>query len=197
MARAAQLLSCRQAGRTRTYDGDFLAGLKRWRKRFRSAVDPRALGDRKLDRADRDRIVVDPKHAGALARRGAKRAGEFGKVVGFVQPLDRLVPAAAENEIVPIGNDVAERATLVTKRNAAVHAACALLLQLLLGIRPHDLIPVMQALPDRAVRLFRAFELDETSGVTHAPLPSPPALQAHPFRVRGEWLRALVCSPSE
>ena len=73
--------------------------------------------------------VVDAEHARSLARRGAQASGEFGKVVRRVQPIDRRAPPIAIHEIVPVGNQVAERAALMTERNAAVHAARRLILQ--------------------------------------------------------------------
>ena len=66
---------------------------------------------------------VDAEHAGRLARRRAQPAGELGEVVGGVQPLDGLVPVVAVDQVVPVGDEVAERAAVVAERDAAVHAA--------------------------------------------------------------------------
>ena len=51
---------------------------------------PTLVDDRAFDVLDRDRRRVDAEHARAFARRGADAAGEFGKVVGLVQPIERL-----------------------------------------------------------------------------------------------------------
>ena len=113
VAGAIQLRGRREARRSRSDDGDALA-----RCAFPAAarVDPafveRAIDDRDLDGLDRDRIVVDAEHARAFARRGAEAAGELGKVVRRVQPIDRGLPAIAVDEVVPVGNQVAERAAL-------------------------------------------------------------------------------------
>ena len=90
-----------------------------------------AVDDRVLDLLDHHRVVVDREHAGRLARRRADQAGELGEVVGRVQLVDRLAPVAAADEVVPVRDQVAERAGGVAERHAAVHAARALLAQLL------------------------------------------------------------------
>ncbi len=103
----------------------------RERRRLRDdpAFGERALDDRRLRRLDRHRRVVDPEHARSLARRGTQPSGELGKVVRRVQPIDGRAPPIAIDEIVPVGNQVAERAALMTERDAAVHAARRLILQ--------------------------------------------------------------------
>ena len=79
-----------------------------------SGVDPAffqaVVDDRALDVLDRDRRLVDAEHARAFARRGTDAAGELGKVVGLVQPLERFLPQAAIDQIVPFGNQVVDRA---------------------------------------------------------------------------------------
>ena len=129
VAGAIQLRGGREAGRARS---------RRRRRAGRCAIsggcgdDPafveRAIDDRHLDRLDRDRIVVDAEHARAFARRRAQAAGELREVVRRVQPIDRRLPAIAIDEIVPVGDQVAERAAAVAERNAAVHAARGLIL---------------------------------------------------------------------
>ena len=74
---------------------------------------------------------------------GTDAAGELGKIVGRMQAIDRLAPASAINQIVPVGNDVAERAALVAEGDAAIHAARALRAQLVLGHLEIVLAPVL------------------------------------------------------
>ena len=102
-----------------------------------------------------------------FARRGAEPAGELRKVVRRVQPLDRRLPAIAVDEIVPVGNQIAQRASLMAERDAAVHAPRALLLQLVLGIRQIDFVPVLQALGHRTGRHLLAMNFDEACWFTH------------------------------
>ena len=76
-----------------------------------------------LDLLDHHRVVVDVEHAGRLARRRTDQAGELGEVVGRVELVDRRLPVPDAGEVVPVGNQVPERAGVVAERHAAVHAA--------------------------------------------------------------------------
>ena len=164
---AVQLVGDRQAGRPGTDDGDALAGAHGRRARDDPAGVERALRDRRLDGFDRDRRVVDAEHARSLARRRAEAARPLGKVVRRVQPLDRGLPAVAIDEIVPVGNEVAERAALMAKRNPAVHAPRGLPAQVGVRIREIHFAPVVQPFRDRAVRLLLPVNLDEPGRLTH------------------------------
>src|SRR5436309_3508091 len=112
-------------------------------RRSRGSVDPpfaeRALDDRRFRGLDGDRRVVDPEHARPLARRRTQPAGEFGEVVRRVQPIDCGAPAIAVHEIVPVGNQVAERTALMAERNPAIHTPRRLILQRRFRVRQRDL----------------------------------------------------------
>src|SRR5262249_51405335 len=118
-----QLLRARHPGRPRPHDGDALAGAALGNLRRHPALGEGVIDDVLLDVLDRDGIVVDVEDARLLARRGTDAPGELREVVGRVQALDRVTPAAAIDEIVPVRDDVPERATLVAEGDAAVHAA--------------------------------------------------------------------------
>ena len=163
-------LSCAAAARPagpEPIDRDLLPRARRRRTRHDPAFVERAIDDRQLDRLDRDRILVDAEHARSFARRGAEQAGELGEVVGLVQPLDRRAPVVAIDQVVPVGNQVAERAALVAERNAAVHAARRLPRQLLGRIGVVDVAIVADALGDRARRRLDARVFDEAGGLAH------------------------------
>ena len=106
-----------------------------------------------------------PEHARAFARRGTNAAGEFGKIIGLVQTLQRFFPETAINQIVPFRNQIVDRAAGghaadqragVAKRNAAIHAARALLAQFRPPIVMVKLVPVLDPLQRRTVqRQFR------------------------------------------
>src|SRR5438067_2350745 len=131
MARPRELLRAREPGGARADDCDAAPGARRGRLRHDPALLPRAVDDRDLDLLDRDGVAfVDLQHACRLARRRAQPAGELREVVRPVQLLDRLVPAIAIHEVVPVGNQVPERTAAVAERNAAFHAARALLAEL-------------------------------------------------------------------
>src|SRR5207244_2199012 len=109
----------------------------------------------------------------------ANAAGELGKVIGLVQPVEGLAPQPAVDEIVPFGDEVVDRTarrhaleerTGVAERHAAIHAAGALRLQLLvLGVFV-ELEPVADALPGRARQRQLAREFQESGWLTHCAL---------------------------
>ena len=91
-----------------------------------------------------------PSTQAASHGRRAQPPGKFGEVVGGVQALHGVGPVVAVDEVVPLGDEVAQRAAVVAERDAAVHAARALLLGRLLVEGLVDLAPVAQADRDRA-----------------------------------------------
>src|SRR4029078_12158959 len=102
--------------------------------RFDDSVHPGLVGDALLDALDRDAaaglLLGDGQHAGRLARRRAQAAGELREVVGGVQAVAGRIPAAPPDEVVPLGDEVAERTargSRVAERDSAVHAAAGLL----------------------------------------------------------------------
>src|SRR5262249_8785424 len=90
-----------------------------------------------------------------------------GEVVGGMEALDRFLPAAAIHQVVPVGNDVSERAAFVAKRDAAIHAARALLTKLVFRKLALELAPVPQPLLDRSARRHLARDLHESSDLAH------------------------------
>ena len=117
-----------------------------WRDAGRDpALGPGAIDDLDLDLLDGDRVLVDAEHARGFARRRAQPTGELREVVGRVQALDRVAPVVAIDQVVPVGNQVAERAAVVAERDAAVHAAPGLGHERLARERRVDLLPVVHA----------------------------------------------------
>src|SRR5438309_5504379 len=161
----------REPGRPRAHDGDLLARADGGRGRLDPARLESVLDDAELDLLDRDGIVVDPEDARPLAGRRAEPARPFREVVGRVQALDRVAPVVAVDEVVPVGDDVAERAALVAEGDAAVHAPRPLRPHLSLGERKIDLPPVADPLLDRAARRSLAPDLEEARDLTHWWLP--------------------------
>ena len=124
----AQLLGRRHPRRPGADDGHAVAGLAPRRFGHDPALVPGAVDDRVLDLLDRDRVALaDLEHTRRFARRRAEAPGELGEVVRGVQLRDRLAPAIAIHEIVPVGYQVAQRAAVVAEGDPAVHAASALL----------------------------------------------------------------------
>ena len=119
---------------------------------------------------------------------GTQTAGELREIVRRVQPLDRRLPAIAVDEIVPVGNQIAQRASLMAERDAAVHAPRALLPQLLLRIRQIHFVPVLQPLGHRTGRRLLAMNFDEACWFTHK-------IQTEDQKIRNSFQKILL-SPS-
>ena len=127
-----------------------------------------AVDDRVLDLFDRDRVALaDLEHARGLARRGAQTTGELGKVVRRVQLRDRVLETVVVDEVVPVGDQVPERAAVVTEGHAAVHAAGALLAQLLHRANEQELLVIVRALGRVPVGDPVALDLQEAAELAH------------------------------
>src|SRR5262245_13682885 len=131
VAGAVQLLGGGEAGGTGAYHGHALARASRRLLGAHPAFVERALDDGQLDTLDRHRVVIDPEHARALARRRAETAGPLREVVRRVQAVERLTPVVLVDQVIPVRDDVPERTALVAERDAAVHAPRGLLREVL------------------------------------------------------------------
>ena len=128
LTRARELLRAGEPGRARTDDCDAAPGPAGRRLRGDPTLVPAAVDDRELHLLDRDGVpLVDLEHARRLARRRTEPAGELREVVRAVQLLERLLPAVAVDEVVPVGDQVPERAAVMAERDTALHAAGRLL----------------------------------------------------------------------
>ena len=168
MAGFVELSGGAQAGGAGADDGDFLAGAGGWRLGFDPAFEEGLVDDVLLDELDGDGFFVDAQDATFLAGRGADPAGEFGEVVGLVEHVEGFAPAVFVNQIVPLGDDVAQRAAVVAERNAAVHAASALVAQLLGRHVEINLVPVQHAQLHRPTLGHLAGDLFEAGGLSHS-----------------------------
>ena len=83
--------------------------------------------------------------------------------------VERGVPPVAVDEIVPVGDQVAERAALMAERNAAIHAPRGLILEPGLGIGEIHLAPVAEAFGHGPRRRLLPLDFDEAGGFTHGP----------------------------
>ena len=168
MAGARQLLRAGEPGRARTDDRHAPAAARAGGLRDDPALVPGAVHDRDLDLLDRHGVaLVDLEHARGLARRGAEAARELGEVVRPVELLDRLAPAVAVDEVVPLRDQVPERAAVVAERDTALHAARALLLQHRQLDRAHELAEVADPLARIALRLLDPLVLEEAAELAH------------------------------
>src|SRR6266511_2555310 len=126
VAGAGELLRGGETGRAGADHGHLLAGrLGRGAGRHPAFVEG-TVDDLGLDLLDRHRTgaaLRDRQHARRLARCGAEPPRELGEVVGGVQLFDRGSPGTRTDQVVPLRDPVSQRAAVVTERNAAVHAA--------------------------------------------------------------------------
>ena len=98
---------------------------------------------------------------------GQIQPGELREVVRGVQPLAGAGVVTARDELVPLRDQVAQRAPAVAERDTAVHAARRLLADdLVLGAQV-DRLPVAHALAGRPLRGVDAVELQEALGVVN------------------------------
>ena len=107
---------------------------------------------------------------------GQTRPVNSGKVVRLVQPVERLAPAAAIDEIVPLGDQVVDRAAgghvghqvaRVAERNAAIHAARPLVSQLAVAQVLVELVPIEDAQGRIALGRRLSRELGEAGRLAH------------------------------
>src|SRR6185436_20828809 len=139
------------------------AGLARGHVRLNPAFLPAAVDDRAFDRFYGHRVVVDVQGARRLARRRADAAGELREVVGRVQHVERGLPAIAAHQLVPVGDQIVDRAAVVTERYAAIHAPRALLADLGRRHLEDEFLPVLETLVDLFVRPILTLEFQKTT----------------------------------
>ena len=167
---AGELLRRREPRRSGADDRDLLAGARRRRLGHDPALLPALVGDRLLDRLDRHRHVLEVERAGFLAGRGADAAGEFREVVGGVEVAQRILPAAGIDQLVPVRNLVMDRATgrPVAERDAAIHAARRLLLDVALLKRKRELAEMPDAVAGELILLLLPVEFEKARDLAHA-----------------------------
>src|ERR1700682_2368978 len=108
MSGAAQLLGRSQSRRTRTDDRYFFSTANLRGFRTDPTLEKAALHNIFLVLLDRDWRLVDAQYARCLARSGTDAAGKLGKVIGRVQLSNSFLPASAINQIVPVGDKIAD-----------------------------------------------------------------------------------------
>jgi hypothetical protein len=131
VAGLVQLVGGRQAGGARTDDGHALAGALRRRLGLtQPSSKPRSMIAFSMFLIVTGGSVMPSTQAPSQGA-GQVRAGELREVVGLVQPVQGFAPAALVDEVVPLRNQVVDRATVVrlAERHATIHAAGALALE--------------------------------------------------------------------
>src|SRR5262249_38089997 len=131
------------------------------------AVLPGPVDDHAFDRLDGHRALDQVEGAGRLARRRTDASGELRKVVGRMEIDDRVLPVAAVDEVVPVGDLVVHRAAGVTVRDAAVHAARRLVARRLLRQRLVEFAPMTDAIAGRLIAPVLPIDFEKTRDLTH------------------------------
>jgi stage V sporulation protein SpoVS len=80
---------------------------------------------------------------------GQMRPVNLGEIVGAVQIARGFLPVAAIDQIIPVGDLVVDRATVVAIGNAAIHAARRLIARRFLAQGQHELAIVANAIGRR------------------------------------------------
>src|SRR6266545_3392550 len=165
-----------QSRRPRADHSHLLAGALLRRFGLNPAVFKTVIDDGALDVFDRHRRLVDAEHARAFAGRRTDPAGELREIVRLVQPVQRLAPQAAIDQIIPFRDEIVdgtsaghpiEQGARVAEGYAAIHATGPLVAQLLLREMVVKLLPVRNPLGRLAVRRQFAQVIDESSGLAH------------------------------
>ena len=169
VAGAGQLLGGGQAGRPGADDGDGLAGealgrLRRDRSRASKAWSMVVTSTCLIVTAG---WLMPSTHAVSHGA-GQSRPVNSGKLFVACRRSMASAQSPAPREVVPLGDQVAERTTAVAERDAAVHAAAGLALQLPELLLLVDLLPVPDAHRDGSARRQLALaRLEKALGVSH------------------------------
>ena len=173
-AGAGELLRRGQSRRARADDGHGVAVQAGRHDRLEPVVVEDLLRDRHLGLLDGDRGLVDAQGAGVLARGGADPPGDLGEVVGRVQSRGGLGPASPPDQVVPLRDEVAQRAPGVAERDAAVHAPAGLGAHDRLVLADVHVLEVHDAHRHRTRGALDALPvLQESARISHG---SPPAV---------------------
>ena len=180
MADLIQLSSAGETSWSGADDGHFAVRANLWRFGHDPAFLKALVDDGGLDGFDGHSRLDDAERAGAFARSGTDAAGELGEVIRLVESVERFAPEAAVDEIVPLGNEVVDRASAghagekfsgVAKWNAAIHAASALDFEFFLGHVLVEFVPIFDAAARRDVRGDLAVVFDKSSWFSHGLVP--------------------------
>ena len=167
MTGPGKLLCAGQTRGTGTDDRDATAGAPLRDARLDPSLFPAFVDDRAFDRLDGHWPVGNVKRAGRLAGGGADSSRELGEIVRRMQRVERAPPVPLIDQVVPVGDQVVHRAAVVAIRNAAVHAARALLARLFLAQRDHELTIMPGPFRDRRVGTVAGRDLFKSSRLAH------------------------------
>ena len=177
MAPDVEVFGHRQARRAAADDGHALAGAGRRRGGMEPALGVARLHDGVFVLPDSDAAAGDvAAGAGGLTQGRADPARELRETVGGAQAAECQLPLALIDQIVPLGDEVVQRAAgghaadhhaRLAEGDAAVHAARCLGLLLLPGEPDVKFVKVFNALQRRNIRAGLARVIHKTSEFCH------------------------------
>ena len=162
-----QLLRRGKPGGTGPDDRHFLAGLHPGRLGNDPPHLPALIGNGMFNGFDPDGLIVDIQRTGFFARRRTDTPGELRKVVGRMQDFQCLLPISPVNQIVPVRNDVIDRATVVAEGDSAIHATRPLHARLFIVECCDELAIVLEARLCRLIRFRQTLTFQKSSRLSH------------------------------
>ena len=129
MSSSRELLGSSKTSRTRTNDCNALASFGAGNVWLHPTFIPSMIDDFNFDLLNRHWVLVDPQHACTFTWGRAQATSKFRKIICCMQTLNGITPVTAIHQVIPVGNEVAKRASVITKRNSAIHAASCLMIQ--------------------------------------------------------------------
>ena len=156
-----------QPGGSESDYGNFLSGFDGGRQRYYPAVFPAFVDDEMFNRFDADRIAVDAKRACRFTRRRADAAGKFRKIVGRMKIIQRFLVIAPVYQVIPVRDDIVDRAAAVAERDAAIHASRALDLCFIIFQMELKFLVMLLARLRRFTCFLQALELQKAGYFSH------------------------------
>ena len=168
MPGTAELLGGCQPSWPGSHHGHRFAGQSGRRQRLNPILLEGLINNGHLHLLDGHCGLVDAQHTRGFTGRRAKPAGPLRKVIGGMQALRRFLSFIPPGEVIPLGDEVSQRAALVAERHPTIHAASGLALEHCLFLPLINFFPVHDAHRYRAPGLGDAFAvLQETLRISH------------------------------
>ena len=178
MASAGQLLSRSEASGAGANDCDaFFRFVWRYLRLYPTHL-PALVNNRAFNRFDSDWLIGQIQRTGRLTRGRTNSAGEFGKVIRAMEDFDGFAPVALVNQIVPVRNDVVDRASVMAIRDTTIHATRPLFLEFVFGQGNNEFLVILDPVSDQAIASILTRNFHETGRFAHLLLTSMRCLKA-------------------
>ena len=172
MSSASELLCNCQPCWTRSNNCNTLTSFHTGHLRNNPTLVPCAINDFDFNLLNSHWVGVNANDTCRFARGGAQSTSEFREVVRGMQTFNRIFPVIAIDKIVPVGNQVAKRAAVITEWNTTIHTATCLTIEFVSIKRFVHLFPVTQAHRHGPMARALALPFQKSGCLTHEPPPS-------------------------